>query len=320
MYAAPVGDDVFGEDPTVNALEAKVAKLFGKEAAIFTPSGTMANQIAIKVQTIPGDEVICDKTAHIYNFEGGGIALNSGSSVRLLDGHQGRFTAEQVAANINPSDFHYAKTRLVAIENTTNKGGGAYYDFSEIEKIKQVCINHQLNLHVDGARIFNALIETGQKPADFGKPFDSISVCLSKGLGAPVGSVLVGSSEIIYKARRYRKIFGGGMRQAGYLAAAGIYALDHHVERLSHDHLHARIISDILQTIPLVKNVIPVQTNIVIFDLKEGTTSAQFLAKLKEIGILGVSFGPQTVRLTTHLDFSKEMLNEFEDKIKKAFI
>ena len=320
MYAAPVGDDVFGEDPTINALEEKTAKLFGKEAAIFTPSGTMANQIAIKVHTQPGDEVICDQTAHVYNFEGGGIALNSGASIRLLHGDRGKFTAQQVEENINPTDFHYAKTSLVAIENTTNKGGGDYYDFADIEKIKTICNKYNLKFHVDGARLFNALVETGQSPLDFGKPFDSISICLSKGLGAPVGSILIGNNKFINKARRFRKIFGGGMRQAGYLAAACIYALDNHVERLKEDHANAKVIGSLMEKLPVVKSILPVLTNIVIFDLKEGTTSVQFLEKLKEIDILGVSFGPQTVRLTTHLDFSKEMLNEFEVKIKKAFL
>ncbi len=319
MYRAEVGDDVFGEDPTVNALEVKVAKLFGKDAALFTPSGTMANQLAIKVHTHAGDEVICDQTAHIYNFEGGGIAVNSGASVRLLHGDRGRITSEQIENNINPCEFHYAKSKLVAIENTTNKGGGAYYDFSEIEKIKQVCLQHSLKLHVDGARIFNALCETGQTPSDFAKPFDSLSVCLSKGLGAPVGSLVIGNNDFITEARRFRKIFGGAMRQAGYLAAAGIYALDNHIARLSEDHLHAQIIGDIVGALPQVKNVLPVHTNIVIFNLKEGLTSAEFLHKIKELDILGVSFGKQTVRLTTHLDFTNEMLNEFERRIKIIF-
>lgn len=319
MQAAPVGDDVFGEDPTINALEEKTAQLFGKEAAIFTPSGTMANQIAIKTHTQPGDEVICDQTAHIYNFEGGGIALNSGVSARLLQGNYGRFTAKQVAENINPDDIHHAVTKLVALENTTNKGGGAYYAFAEIEKIKQVCTQNNLKLHVDGARVFNALTETHQSPADFGKPFDSISVCLSKGLGAPVGSILIGEKTFIKKARRYRKVFGGAMRQAGYLAAAGIYALDNNVQRLKEDHRNAQVIKSIVEKLPVVKEVLPVHTNIVIFNLHEQWTSADFLAKIKEAGILGVSFGPHTVRLTTHLDFSKEMLNEFEQKITKLF-
>jgi len=319
MFAAQVGDDVFGEDPTVNALENKASQLFGKEAALYTPSGTMANQIAIKVHTNAGDEVICDQTAHIYNFEGGGIALNSSASVRLLKGNRGCITAEDVEENINPSDFHHAKTKLVALENTTNKGGGAYYNFAEVEKIKAVCLKHNLKLHVDGARIFNALTETGQNPSDFAQPFDSISVCLSKGLGAPVGSLIIGNKQFIDEARRFRKVFGGAMRQAGYLAAAGIYALDNHIERLAQDHLNARIIGDIVSALPQVKNLLPVLTNIVIFNLKEGMTSADFLKKMKEIGILGSSFGKQTVRLVTHLDFTTEMLNEFEKRIKNTF-
>ncbi len=319
MFAAKVGDDVFGEDPTVNALEIKAAQIFGKEAALYTPSGTMANQIAIKVHTHAGDEVICDQTAHIYNFEGGGIALNSGASVRLLKGDRGCIKAEEVAENINPTEFHYARTKLVALENTTNKGGGAYYEFAEIEKIKEVCLKNNLKLHVDGARIFNALTETEQNPADFAKPFDSISVCLSKGLGAPIGSLIIGDNDFITDARRFRKVFGGAMRQAGYIAAAGIYALDNHIERLAQDHLNARIIGDILSILPQVKHVLPVHTNIVIFNLKDNITSAEFLRKLKEIGILGSSFGKYTVRLVTHLDFSTEMLNEFEKRIKATF-
>ncbi len=320
MFAAEVGDDVFGEDPTINQLQTKLAKILGKEAAIFTPSGTMANQIAIKLHTQAGDEVICDQSSHIYNFEAGGIAYHSGASVRMMHGDQGRFMADEVAQNINdPKNYHLPITRLVALENTTNKGGGAYYDFAEVLKIKEVCVKNGLKMHVDGARLFNALAETKQAPADFAAPFDSVSICLSKGLGTPVGSVLVGSSDFIYRARRVRKIFGGAMRQAGYLAAAGVYALDNHVVRLQDDHARAKKIEEIVSQLSIVKRVAPVNSNIVIFDLKKGMTSAEFLEKLKENGILGVSFGVQTVRLTTHLDFTKDNLDQFEQTIKRVF-
>ncbi len=319
MFQAEVGDDVFKEDPTVNALEKKVATLFGKEDALFTASGVMANQIAIKVHTQPGDEVICDRQAHIYNFEGGGIGFNSGASVRLLDGDNGRFTAEQVKQNINdPSNVHFPLTRLVAAENTCNKGGGSLWDFEELKRIRAVCDKNGLAYHLDGARLFNALAETGETAEDYGNLFDSISMCLSKGLGAPVGSVLTGSKAFINKARRIRKVMGGAMRQAGYLAAAGIYALDHHIEKLKEDHHRARQLGEVLREQHYVEEVLPVQSNIVIFRLTDCFTEKSFMEKLAEKDIKAVPFGPQTIRLVTHLDFTDEMLDETIDFLKKV--
>ncbi len=309
MFSAKVGDDVFGDDPTVKQLEDKVTKMFGKEAAVFTPSGTMANQIGINVHVNPGDEAICDITSHIYNFEGGGIAFNSGASVRLIYGDRGRITADQVAECINPDNEHYANTRLVSVENTANKGGGSCYDIKEIEKISSVCKQNDLGFHLDGARLFNALTETGDTPAEIGALFDSVSICLSKGLGAPVGSILLGNKNFIYKARRVRKKFGGGMRQAGYLAAAGIYALNNNVIRLKDDHRRAKELGEYLGKTNFVEEVVPVETNIIIFKLNDKYTDTRFLKMLEKRGILAVGFGPQTIRFVTHLDFTEEMLD-----------
>ncbi|MCF8232448.1 MAG: aminotransferase class I/II-fold pyridoxal phosphate-dependent enzyme [Bacteroidales bacterium] len=317
MFNAEVGDDVFKEDPTVNALEQKVAELFGKDDALFTASGVMANQIAIKAHTRPGDEVICDKQAHIYNFEGGGIAFNSGASVRLIDGDNGRFTAEQVQRNINdPSNVHFPLTRLVAAENTCNKGGGSLWDFEELKRIGALCKEYGLAYHLDGARLLNALAETNESAKDYGHLFDSVSICLSKGLGAPVGSILTGSKEFITKARRIRKVMGGAMRQAGYLAAAGIYALDNHTEQLKNDHKKARHLGAVLEEQPYVEEVLPVQSNIVIFRLSEKYTETTFLEKLAAHNIQAVPFGPQTIRFVTHLDFTDTMLESTVEVLK----
>ncbi len=318
MFQASVGDDVFKEDETVNALEQKAAEMFGMENALFCPSGTMTNQIAIKIHTQPGDEVICDRQSHIYNYEGGGIAFNSGCSVRLLHGERGLFTAEDVAQNINnPEDVHLPLTRLVSVENTCNRGGGSIYDFEELKKIGEVCRKYGLKYHIDGARLFNALVETPQTPRDYGKIFDTISICLSKGLGCPIGSLLIGNKQDIKKARRVRKVFGGGMRQAGYLAAAGIYALDHHIDRLKEDHRKAREIAKVLENLPFVKTVLPVETNIVVFDLKDGIERDEFLKKLKQKNILAIAFGPQRVRMVTHLDIKDEMLEKLFQILQK---
>src|SRR5215471_3375413 len=247
MMHAKVGDDVFGEDPSINELEALTANMFGMEAAIFCPSGTMTNQIGIKCHSQPGDEVICDENAHVYQYEGGGIAFNSGASVKLLPGDRGRITAKQVKIAINSDDNHKAHTSLVCLENTSNRGGGSCYDFEEIRKIREVCKDSNLRFHLDGARLFNALVEKNETPKQYGEIFDSVSICLSKGLGCPVGSVLIGKRDFIKKARRVRKVFGGGMRQAGFLAAAGIYALQNHISRLKEDHRHAKQIGEVLQ-------------------------------------------------------------------------
>lgn len=316
MMSAQVGDDVFGDDPTVNALQEKVANLFGREAALYCPSGTMTNQIAMRIHTSPQDEVICHKHSHVYLYEGGGMMLNSQLSPKLLEGDRGRITASQIEDSINPDDIHFPKTKLVVLENTMNKGGGSIYDLDEIKKIKSFCDRHNLKLHLDGARLFNALAETGESPDEYGKLFDTISICFSKGLGAPVGSVLLGSNEAIKYARRVRKALGGGMRQAGYLAVACIYALDHHVDRLKEDHARARAIGSVLSTRSYVKEVYPVDTNIVIAELGDRTAS-EFLAQLNEAGILAVPFGGNLVRFVTHLDFTDEHLNQFQEALLK---
>ncbi len=309
MMTAEVGDDVFKEDPTVNALERKVADLFGMEAALFFPSGTMANQTGIKIHTQPGDQLICDKFAHIYNYEGGGVSFNSGVSCKLVDGDRGMITAQHVLASINPPDFYHSpRTRLVCVENTTNKGGGACYDFEELLRIREVCGLHSLALHLDGARIWNALVATGQSARDYGELFDTISVCLSKGLGCPVGSLLVGSAALMEQALRIRKVFGGGMRQAGYLAAAGIYALDNHVERLSEDHRKARELGELLQSKDFIRYVAPMETNIVIFETNPDRVSdTELLAALTGKGIRLIGMGQGKLRFVTHLDYTDAM-------------
>jgi threonine aldolase len=310
MWAAEVGDDVFREDPTVNALEAKCADMFGHEAALFCPSGTMANQIALKVHTRPLDEVICDEMSHIYQYEVGGYAFHSGIGVNLLKGKNGIISAEMVEAAIKPPYDWLPRSTLVVIENTCNKGGGSIYPLDQIRAIRALCQQKKLALHLDGARLFNALVETGDSTHEVGALLDSISICLSKGLGAPVGSVLIGNQAFIAEARRVRKAMGGGMRQAGYLAAAGIYALDHHVERLRDDHAHARILAEALAQLPWVTNIRPVQTNILIFDLVPPRSPAAFLDFLKKKGVVASAFGPQTIRFVTHLDVSREMIEE----------
>lgn len=316
MMQAQVGDDVFGEDPTVKALEEKTARIFGMEAGIFCPSGTMTNQIAIKILTQPQQEVICDKRSHIYNYEGGGIAFNSLCSVKLVDGPRGILSVEDIAPAINPDDIHNPQTALVALENTMNKGGGAYYTLEQIVPISQLCKKHELPLHLDGARIFNALTATGDSASEYGKYFDAISVCLSKGLGAPVGSVLLGSQKLIKQAKRVRKVLGGGMRQAGYLAAAGIYALDHHVKRLAEDHARAKVLAKHLQEKSFVKEVFAVDTNIIIFSLQNMSVDS-FLGILKENGILAIPFGRNEIRMVTHLEFDDDQLEKVVDVLKK---
>jgi threonine aldolase len=311
MLSATVGDDVFGEDETVNLLETKAASLFGMEAAIYCPSGTMTNQIAIKCHTQPGDEVICDRLSHIYQYEGGGIAFNAGCSINLIDGDYGRITASEVQSAINNKlDVHKAFTKLVSLENTANRGGGACYDFDEFIKIKKVCIENELKLHLDGARLFNAIVAKNEKPEEYGKIFDSISLCLSKGLGAPVGSVLIGSKSFIAKARRIRKVFGGGMRQAGIIAAAGIYALDNNIERLKDDHANARLLAETVRKKDFTGTISPVETNILIFEVSGRFTPSTLAKKLKEENILVMAISPTQVRMVTHLDISTEMIEK----------
>jgi threonine aldolase len=317
MLRAEVGDDVFGEDPTVNALERKMAELFGHEAAIFCSSGTQTNQIAINVHTRPGDEVICDEGAHVYRYEGGGMMANSGCSVKHVPTDRGRFKAADVHAAINDRNAAYlAHSKLVVIENTVNRGGGAIWDISEAKHIRQACDRNGLMLHLDGARIFNAMAVDGMTPKDWGAPFHSISVCLSKGLGAPVGSVLTGNKAFIHEARRVRKRFGGGMRQVGILAAAGLFALEHHVLRLQDDHARAKRLSETLASMPWCAQVMPVDTNIVIYDLRAGIDAKAHVEQLQQHGVICFAIGPEQVRMVTHLDISDDDIDRTTAALK----
>ena len=316
MMNAKVGDDVFGDDPTVNQLEALSASMFGKEAGLFCPSGTMTNQIGIKINTNPPGEVICEENYHIYKYEGGGIGFNAGLGSKLVKGSRGLITTEIIEAAINPDDVHMPESQLISLENTHNKGGGSIYDIEEIRKIRSLCDKKGLKLHLDGARIFNALVEANYSAKDIGKEFDTISICLSKGLGAPVGSLLLGSADAIKKGRRIRKLFGGGMRQAGYIAAAGIYALENNIERLKEDHSKAKELGKTLQSLSYVKNVLPVDTNIVVFEVIQSLDSNSIIQKLNDKGLRVVPFGPQQIRMVTHLDFTNEMLSQSIDTLK----
>jgi threonine aldolase len=308
MAKAKVGDDVFAEDPTVNALQEYAAGLFGMGAGLFFPSGTMANQTAIRVHVRPGEEVICDEGAHVHYYEGGGIAANSGASVNLIAGERGVFSAADVEARIRPDNVHFPVSRLVCIENSCNRGGGRFFPIGNIREISGVCSSHGLKLHLDGARLFNAMLAEGTKPSDHGRFFDSISICLSKGLGAPVGSLLLGSAEFIHRARRVRKLMGGGMRQAGYLAAAGLYALQHHVDRLAEDHQHAAVLADALRGADYVSQVLPQETNIVSFTMADKSDTQRFLDYLASKGVLAMAMGPGMIRFVTHLDVSREQV------------
>lgn len=308
MMNAQVGDDVYKEDPTVNELEARIADMFGKSKALFFPTGSMANQAAIKLHTNPGEQIICDKYAHVYNYEGGGASFNSGVSCKLLDGQRGMFNAQQVVEAINPPDFYHSPlTSLVAVENTTNKGGGACWNFEEIKKIRAVCNKHELGYHLDGARIWNALIAQNETAKQYGDLFDTISVCLSKGLGCPIGSVLIGDEALMQGAIRIRKIFGGGMRQVGYLAAAGLYALDNNVERLAEDHHKAKEIGEVLRSMSLIKEVEPIETNIIIFEVNDDVDDNDFVKQLADKNIHIIGMGGGKLRIVTHLDYSDTM-------------
>jgi threonine aldolase len=317
MLTAEVGDDVYKEDPSVNALEKRLADMFGMDEALFFPTGSMANQAALKLHTNPGEQVICDKYAHIYNYEGGGASFNSGISCKLIDGHRGMFTAEQAEASINPPDFYHSPlTSLIAIENTTNKGGGACWDFDELKKIRKVADKNKLGYHLDGARLWNALIAKNESPKHYGELFDTISVCLSKGLGCPMGSVLIGNKELMQGALRVRKILGGGMRQVGFAAAAGLYALDNHFERLAEDHKKAKEIGEVLSKLASIKKVEPIETNIIIFELNTDVDETQFLNKLNEKGIKIIGMGSNKLRMVTHLDYTYQMHEKLVSTIK----
>jgi len=310
MFNAKVGDDVFEDDESVNNLESLGASIFSKEASLFFPSGTMTNQIAIKLNSNAPGEIICDELSHVYKYEGGGIAFNSGLATKLLKGDNGRLTASQIEVAINPDDVHFPETQLVSLENTCNKGGGTIYELDEIKKIRTLCNDKKLKLHLDGARIFNAIVEADYSAKDIGVEFDTISVCLSKGLGAPVGSLLLGTKTAIKKARRIRKLFGGGMRQAGYMAAAGIYALENNIERLTEDHQRAKQLGNALENLSYVKRVWPVYTNIVVFEIVDEIKHTDIIDKLVEKNVKSVAFGKQQIRLVTHLNFTDEMLTK----------
>ena len=316
MFNAEVGDDVFGEDPSVNKLEALSADIFGMEAGLFCPSGTMTNQIAIKCHTQPGDEVICDKVSHVYIYEGGGIAFNSGAQVKTIDGDRGRINAEQVLDAINSEDIHKPRTSLVSLENTANRGGGSCYNFSDIQQIKEVCLSNNLKLHLDGARLFNAIVSCHETTKQYGEIFDSISICLSKGLGTPIGSVLLGTKDFIKQARRIRKVFGGGMRQAGFMAAAGIYALENNIERLEVDHIHAKQVAEALLKKEFTGKMLPVETNIIIFEVVDETYTAKSLAEaFKKYDILVMPISKTQIRMVLHLDITEQMVKQTIDAI-----
>jgi len=319
MMQAPVGDDVFGEDPSLNRLEAITAELFGMEAALFCPSGTQTNQVAIHCHTRPGDEIICDALSHIYQYEGGGMAFNSGCQPKLIQGNRGRINAKQVEESINPQHDYKAFSRLVSLENTTNRGGGACYQLNDIQEIKLVCRKNNLRLHLDGARLWNALIAKNEKAGQYGAIFDSISVCLSKGLGAPAGSLLVGSKDFIRQARRIRKIMGGGMRQAGYLAAAGIYALENHVNRLEEDHRHAQAIAEILSEKNWIESILPAETNLLVFSIQPPYTPQAFADYLAQREILCFPISATEVRMVTHLDVTPVMIDRLREILKSMW-
>lgn len=315
---AEVGDDVYKEDPTVNKLENYVANLFGMDEALFFPTGSMANQAAIKLHTQPAEQLICDKWAHVFNYEGGGASFNSGVSCKLVDGHRGMITAKQVEENINPPDFYHSPlTTLVCLENTTNKGGGACYDFEEIKKIRSVCDKHNLGLHLDGARLMNAIVAKKENPKDYGNIFDTLTICLSKGMGTPLGTVLLGKKELMNNAMRVRKVLGGGMRQIGFMAAAGLYAFENHIERLEEDHKRASEIATILSEQSYVKEVEPTETNIVIFYLQENLSEETFMNDLQSQDIIISNMGQGKLRIVTHLDYTDDMHNHFLEVLKK---
>ena len=316
MMDAKLGDDVFEDDPSVRHLEDMAASMFGKEAGLFCPSGTMTNQIALMTHLKPGDEVICSRESHIYNYEGGGIARNAGASVRLIERKTGLLTVSDIADNINPDDVHQPVTKLVALENTCNRGGGNCYDINEIKAIKEFCDKIGLPVHLDGARLFNAIVKKGHSAEDYGACFDSISICLSKGLGAPLGSLLLGDAHFIKTARRNRKVLGGGMRQVGIVASAGTYALNHHVDRLKDDHEHAQIIANALANCSWINQVLDVETNIIVASLKDDFEPLKFLHKLEDDGVLAIPFGKGKIRMVTHLDVFSENVEKVVESLK----
>ena len=320
MAAAEVGDDVYGEDPTINRLEDRVAQMFGKEASLFVSSGTMSNQICIRAHTQPGDELLCESTCHVYVWEAGGPAVLSGVSCRTIEGDYGVLDVVQLEDKIRPANEHYVRTRLVSLENTHNRGGGRVYPLDKVKAIGEWAHAHGLLMHLDGARIWNAIVATGISAAEWAKSFDSLSVCFSKGLGAPVGSALLGSKEFIERARRIRKLFGGGMRQGGIIAAAALYAIENHLERLAEDHRNAQIIAQAIQDSPGLRlDPTYVETNLVWFELDPEVMAAkEFVARLREHGILIHGGDSPTMRACTHLDVSTEQCVKTAEVIRKV--
>ena len=312
MARAPVGDDVYGEDPTVNRLQEMAAELMGKPAALFVPTGIMANQLAIRVQAQPADEVLVDAKSHIVRYEHGAASALAGVHLQWLTGDRGILSPEQVRVAIRSKDPAQPTTALICLENTHNAGGGSVYPLRKVEQIRQVALEAGVRMHLDGARLFNAVVATGTPAGEYAKHFDTVSFCISKGLGAPVGSLVAGDGATIRRLRHFRRMYGGGMRQAGILAAAGIYALEHHLHRLKQDHDNARRLAALLETIPAVAvKSNEVETNIVLFDLKPARySSGDFLAGLKERGLLINSVGGMSFRAVTHLDVSAADIEE----------
>ncbi|MBL1280742.1 MAG: aminotransferase class V-fold PLP-dependent enzyme [Fluviicola sp.] len=317
MFAAPVGDDVFSEDPSINELQQFAANMFGMEDAIYCSSGTQTNQIAINIHARPGGEVITHEESHIYKYEGGGIAKNTGASVRLIRGNRGRLTLQDVEKWINPDDIHLPVTQLVSLEDTSNRGGGAIYDFEEIKRISAFCRKNKMPIHLDGARLMNAMVENKIDLKEYASQFDSISLCLSKGLGAPVGSLLIGTKDFIKQSRRVRKVFGGGMRQAGIIAAGGLYALKNNIYRLAEDHQHAKALEATLNELTWVESVLEVETNIVVVNLKDASKRDAIISEFERNGIKIVAFGPAMLRFVTHLDISSADIDQTISILKK---
>ena len=320
IQAADVGDDVFNEDPTVNRLQERVAAMLGKEAALFVPSGTMSNQVCIRAHTQPGDELICEARCHIYNHESGGPAALSGVTCRTVEGDHGILDLSQLEDKIRPVNDHLVRTRLVCLENTHNRGGGKVYPLEKVDAISRWARKNGLIMHLDGARLWNAIVATGIAAADWARHFDSVSVCFSKGLGAPLGSACAGTKEFITRARKIRKLFGGGMRQAGVAAAAALYALDNHIDRLAEDHRHARVIAQAVADTPgLCPDPLDVETNIVFFKVDpEFGTAKEVAATLKQNGVLVLIDGSHTLRACTHLDVSSAQAEQAAATIRKA--
>ena len=318
MYRAEVGDDVIDIDPTLDALQRRTAELLGKEAAIFMPSGTMTNQIALRVHCKPGDEFLCDSDCHIYNYEQGAFAQLSGLVARTIQGKQGVLSLNELQGCIRPQNEHMVQTRLLCLENTHNRGSGKVQPQEEVVRVCAWAHESGLQTHLDGARLFNASVASGLTPQKLSEPFDSVSVCFSKGLGVPLGSCLAGTHDFVARARRARKLFGGGMRQVGIVAAAGLYALDHHVDRLAIDHKHAKLLADAVREFDFLKVLGgEPETNILIFHVSESWgTANSFAAELEKHGVKAMAFSSTAIRMVTHLDVNRQQILEACDVIR----